>query len=85
MQPDPIVSEVRGPHNKEPALAPPSDNTTLPPGTRSSLPVYDDVYNTVDKLEVLERAQNLGLLLISLDGSNASWRSMFADILIVKG
>ncbi|XP_077970731.1 uncharacterized protein LOC120328794 isoform X2 [Styela clava] len=46
---------------------------------------YDDLISGMEKAELLNKAQLLGKLLITLDGANASWHGMYADILIVKG
>lgn len=64
---------------------PSPDSATSLPSTSSSFPIYDEVFNSSDKAELLEKAQCLVQLLVTVDECNASWRSMFADVLIVKG
>ena len=48
----------------------------------TSIPGFDE---PMERLEVLRRAMALGRLLVTIDEGNASWQSMFADVLIVKG
>ena len=53
--------------------------------TATTTTLLHECDDSIEKSEILNKALSLSRLLVAVDSANASWQSMLADALIVRG